>query len=426
MTHKNYVLDTSTLLHDPRCFEKFVDNNVVIPLVVLEELDHIKIRSDATGANARIVIRYIDSLMGENVDFEKGIDIGNSTFVFFDKYLRKDERFSAGGKDDNILACAAHYENAVLVTKDVNMRIRAKACGIKAEDYKNDKVSVDELYTGSRFINLDEMGIFIEDLTPANGLDSCDGTIFETLFPNEFAQVVSNGVSSIYRKRANGSLKPVRLPPKGVWGLQSRNMEQAFALDLLLDPNVPLVTLIGKAGAGKSLLTIGAALELVLDQKKYTKAELYKVIMSVGKDLGYLPGDLAEKLGPWMGSMKDALEYLAEGTNFETFMHMYKEKIKMEALTYVRGRSMNKVFIMLDEAQNSTKNEIKTLITRAGFDSKIVLLGDIEQIDNHYLDAMDNGLTYVIEQFKTSKLAGHVTLVKGERSPLATEASKIL
>ena len=286
--HKNYILDSSTILHDPKCFEKFIDNNVIIPIVVLEELDHIKIRSDATGANARIAIRYIDQIMGENCNFENGIDIGNNTVIFFDKLVRKDDRFNAGGKDDNILACAANYENAVLVTKDVNMRIRAKACGIQAEDYKNDKISVDELYCGYRTINLDNLGIFAEGLT-ANGLDNCEGTIFEDLYPNEFVQVTSNGFNSIYRKRANGSLRAVKLPPK-IWGLQSKNMEQAFALDLLLDPDVPLVTLIGKAGSGKSLIATASALDLVLEQKRYLKAEFYRVIMSVGAELGHLPG----------------------------------------------------------------------------------------------------------------------------------------
>ena len=313
------------------------------------------------------------------------------------------------------------YKDAVLVSKDVNMRVRAKAYGIKAEDYTNDKLqNIDDLYVGYRDISLDDN--YVEGFTE-NGIADVRNTIFDTLYPNECVQVNCNGKNYIFRRKGN-TLCPIRLPSE-IWSLRSKNREQAYALDLLLDSSVPLVTLVGKAGTGKSLITCAAALQQCINERKYSKIEVYKPIQAVGADIGFIPGSVQEKLAPWMGSIYDAMEFLL-GPNYEQIMEQYKERIKLEAITYIRGKSVNKTFMFVDESQNLNHNDIKTILTRVGFDTKIVFAGDCEQIDNHYLDATNNGLSYIVETFRNSPLAGHVTLIKGERSPLATEASRIL
>ena len=421
MTHKTYVFDTSVLIHDPKCFINFKDNTIIIPVSVLEELDHIKSRSDNAGAHARAAIRYLDSIT-ESGDIQNGINIGDDTIVKMDVTKRLEEKFSAGKEDDYILSCADFHKDSILVSKDINMRLRARAFGIKTQDYRADKVFASELFTGHRVIDLHDHNNVVVD--PTISFLAKEFSIFDKLYPNECVKIFHNGKSSIMRKHSDGYMKPVRVPDK-VWGLKSKNQEQAYALDLLLDSTVPLVTLSGFAGTGKSLLTTAAAMEQVIESNKYSNVQFYKPVISMGKDIGFLPGDLSEKISPWMGSFKDAITFLT-GKDFEGFMHLYKNRISMEALSFIRGRSFNNSLILLDESQNISKHEAKTIITRIGFGSKIVLLGDIDQIDNSYLDSMDNGLTYVIEKFKSSNLSGHISLVKGERSDLATEASLIL
>lgn len=421
MARKTYILDTSVLIHAPNSISVFYDNDVIIPIAVLEELDHLKSRSDTVGSNSRIAIRIIDNYCKDK-DISGGIEIENNIKLFIDVIHIKDSRFVSCGKDDSILACALAYNNSILVTKDINLRVRANAYGVKAEDYSNDKLNnISDLYTGYRDVELNDDNV-CESFTD-NGVDNVVGTIFESLYPNECVQVSFNGKKSLFRRKGN-VLKPIRIPNE-IWSIKSRNREQAYALELLLDPTVPLVTMIGKAGCGKTLLTMAAALDQCINNKKYSKMEIYRPIQPVGNDLGFLPGSLEEKLAPWMGSIYDAFEFLM-GSNYQQMMTQYQDRIKLEAITYIRGKSVNKTFMALDEAQNLTRNEVKTILTRVGFDTKIVVLGDIEQIDSHYLDATNNGLTYVVESFKTSELSGHVTLVKGERSQLATEASKIL
>ncbi|MFZ4795981.1 MAG: PhoH family protein [Bacteroidia bacterium] len=420
MSHKKYVLDTSVLIHDFNSIQNFRDNDVIIPIAVLEELDHLKVRTDNAGSNARIAIRNIDNYIKDK-DTSKGVDIGNDIILFIDVMNTKDEKFNAGNKDDAILACVMANDNAILVSKDINMRIRAQAYGIKTQDYNNDKIkNISELYNGYREINFDELNIY-DDIT--NGVSDVKGTVFEDMYPNECVQVTSNGKKSIFRKKEN-ALCPIRLS-NDIWGIKSRNREQAFAMDLLMDTNLPLVSLIGRAGGGKTLITIAAALELCINQKKYSSIKIYRPIQPVGNDIGYIPGSIAEKLQPWFGAVYDSLELLM-GPNYEQILGQYQDKLKMEAMTYIRGRSINKSLIIIDEAQNLTQNEIKTILTRVGFDSKVIISGDIEQIDNRYITESNNGLTYVVESFKGSKMFGHTTLVKGERSPLATEASRLL
>ena len=417
---KSYVIDTSTIIHDPKnCFNAFVDNNVIIPIAVLEELDHIKSRNDMGGANARAAIRQLNMYFN-SANPSQGVDIGNGIVLSIDVKNIIDNRFNAGGKDDNILSCVASYSGAILISKDIAMRIRARAFGIEAQDYKeaNEKIKISDLYEGHRTIILTEnYNLSLPILAK--------GTIFEDLYPNECVQVMHNDVSTIMRLHADGYVKQIKVPDCIFGGLKSKNMEQAFALDLLLDPNVKLVTIAGLAGSGKTIMTVAAALNQVLESKLYKEVQFYKPIIGVDEGLGYLPGELQQKLLPMTASTRDAISYLSK-SDCDSFIYASKERIKFEAITYLRGRSLNKIFIVVDESQNISKNEIKTILTRVGFGSKIVLLGDIEQIDNTYIDSCSNGLTRVFEAFKNSTLSGHVMLKKGERSELATEAAKIL
>jgi PhoH-like ATPase len=416
---KFYILDTSTIIYDPKnCFTAFTGNNVIIPIAVLEELDHIKSRNDMGGANARAAIRTLDKFF-TNSNPSNGVSIDNDIILSIDVRNNLDSKFNAGGKDDNILSCAASYSGATLISKDVAMRIRARSFGIEAEDYKenSEKAQISDLYEGHRTIELEEnYNLAVPFLAK--------GTVFEDLYPNECVQVIHNNITTIMRRHGDGFMKQIRLPDK-TFGLKSKNMEQAFALDLLLDPEVKLVTIAGLAGSGKTILTVAAALEQVLENKLYREVQFYKPIIGVDDGLGYLPGELQQKLLPMTASTRDAISYLAKG-DCDSFIYASKEKIKFEAITYLRGRSLNKVLIVVDEVQNISKNEVKTILTRVGFGSKIILLGDIEQIDNTYIDSCSNGLTRVFEAFKDSALSGHVMLKKGERSELATEAAKIL
>ena len=415
------------MCHDPCCFEKFEDNDIVIPVAVLEELDHLKTRADQVGMNARKSIKAIDAYCDlGNIQNGNGIDIGNGIMLFIDVVHVKDERFNAGNKDDSILACFMHYskleQQAVLVSKDVNMRLRAKAFGCTAEDYNNDKLKdITEFYSGQREMNFDLNNY---EYT-FNGESKIDvfGTPFEDMYYNECVQITSNGKNSIYRRTGDCLTKIVT--PSDIFGIKSKNKEQAYAIDLLLDPNVSLVTINGLTGSGKSLIAIACALQLIIEQKKYNKVEVYKPIQEVGNGIGFLPGTVDEKLLPYMASFYDALEVLL-GPTYKQKLINYEEKIKIEAMPYIRGRSINSSIMLIDEVQNLNKNDIKTILTRVGHNTKIVLLGDIEQIDNSYLDSTSNGLSIVIEAFKASKLAGHITFVKGERSELSAESANLL
>jgi PhoH-like ATPase len=423
LSRKTYILDTSTIVYDFECFEVFRGNDIIIPLKVLEELDRVKTKPTFAGSSARKAIKKLDYYF-ENVNPSEGVNIKNDISIKIDNNNEKDSKFDREEGDDYILSCVYRYDNSILVSKDVAMRLRAKSFGLNAQDYTNDKVirEANDVYTGNRDIELTEYYEGFDEF----GLEDCTDTIFEDLFPNECVQVTMNGKNRIYRKKASGSLRPINLK-KDVFGVQSRNREQAYALELLLDPEVPLVSLVGKAGSGKTLLTMAAAMESVLNDGVYKKIEVYRPNVSVGADLGYLPGSLSEKLDPWFGAIKNAIEFtLPKNTSLDEFMFMNKNKINFEAISYIRGKSLNNTFVLIDEAQNLNREELKTLITRIGYNSKCIITGDINQIDKMYLDAISNGLVYVVEKFKTSKLAGHMLLTKGERSDLATEAANIL
>ena len=434
---KLYVLYTSVLISNPYCLDSFPNENIVIPTSVLNELDKIKTHSGDAGRNARIFIRILDDLSNSG-DIQTGVETDKNTTIQINIGNYDCSKFGTESYVDNkILACAAtlnEHHNVTVVSNDINMRVRAKAFGMSSQGYDNDNKGLSDLYSGARVIYNTSWGTKLKK----SKMLHCDGCWeLEDMAPNEcvfFKDQDDEGVALGRRIKNSIKLIPVQKP----WGLSSNNIEQAFAIDLLLDPKVPLVTLSGKAGTGKTLVAVACGLESVINHKQYNNLIIYRPIQPVGTDMGYLPGELADKLEPWMAAIHDSMDFLTTRSrknrkngngngNYNGWKNtQYNDKIKMEALTYIRGRSIANAFILMDETQNVSKEEIKTILTRVGNGTKIVLTGDIEQIDNNHLDAMNNGLTYIINKFKDSSLSGHVTLTQGERSLLATEAADIL
>jgi PhoH-like ATPase len=432
---RTYILDTSALIYDPIAYKQFSGHNVIIPITVLNELDKLKKGASEAAKNARVAIRLLDEVSAKG-DISTGILLDDDIMLKIDtNHVDLSEApFNSFGDptygDTQILACAylnwMHDHDAVLVSNDINLRIKAKARGIDAEAHQGEKCSLSELYSGAQTVIDEEAGL---DLQRQGYLDP---TLYNlTLHPHEcvlFKDTHGNGIA-MGRKISENKIKIVKkFCP---WDISSRNAEQAFAIDLIMDKRVDLVTLIGRAGTGKSLVVLATALELVLNRREYDKFIIYRPIQPVGNDIGYLPGTMEEKLAPWFHAIMDNFELLFDsknGTDWKRELEMYqkKGKIEMEAITYIRGRSIPNAIILVDECQNLSQEEVKTILTRAGEGTKIILTGDIEQIDNLVLDATDNGLTHVIEKFKHSELAGHVTLTQGERSRLASLAADIL
>ena len=339
-----------------------------------------------------------------------------------------DSRQGAALMDNRILSVALKVKNdkpeerTVFVTQDVNLRVRADALGLRAEDFEHDKISIDELYSG--WVDLDVPG------------DQVDLLFDPPLQPNQYvmirAQANPSHTALCRYDEESGNLKAIRRLRKGVWGIRPRNKEQQYALDLLLNDDIKLVTLVGKAGTGKTLLAIAAGLHRTMEDKTYQKLLVSRPIFPLGRDIGYLPGDLEDKLNPWMQPIYDNIELLMgisredrhKGRGYEELLDM--GFVEIEPLTYIRGRSIPNQFILVDEAQNLTPHEVKTILTRVGDNTKIVLTGDAYQIDNPYVDSSNNGLTYVVERFKEQAMAGHITLQKGERSALAELAANLL
>lgn len=427
-----FILDTCVLVYDPQAYKSFPGNDVVIPINVLDELDKLKSSPNDAGKNARLCIRALDALCSQG-EIHKGIKIEDDILLKIDTSTYVNNFGPDSYIDNKILACAFNLskstkpkKHAVLVSRDINLRIRARAYEIKSEDYEKEKMQFSDLYTGHRELDLEVLGTRITESTL---VESKEFRTIKDLFPNECVAVDTLEGKQVLARKVKNGLR--RVQSRRPWSLDLRNKEQAFACDLLCDPDVPLVTLIGRAGTGKTLCAVASALEMVLEKKVYNKLIIYRPIQAVGSDIGYLPGSMEEKLAPWMGAITDSFEFLFEaknGNRWRAAMDLYKDKgmIQMEAITYIRGRSIPDAFIIVDEAQNLTKDEVKTILTRASDGTKIVLTGDIEQIDNSSLDATNNGLSYVVERFKDSELAGHVTFTKGERSALASRASEIL
>ncbi len=437
---KNFVLDTNVLLHDPQALFAFGDNTVIVPIYVIEEIDTFKKDLNELGRNARQVARYLDGFR-EQGSLGEGVKLpnGGCLRVAFTKRTIPPEMLSAHSMDNKIMAVALEARDAqpgmpaIFVTKDANLRIRADALGLTSVDFEGDeKIAVDDLYAG--YAEVAVPGSLIDAFYEKGECElSLDGHA-----PNQFVLLKneSNPSQTALAKFAPAKgpdrLVPIARLKDGVWGIRPRNVEQSFALDVLLNDDIKLVTLVGKAGTGKTLLAIAGGLQRTMEAQVFSKLLVSRPIFPLGKDIGFLPGDVEQKLNPWMQPIFDNVEFLMNlsradkkrGRGYHELIDL--GVLSIEPLTYIRGRSIPNQFIIVDEAQNLTPHEVKTIITRAGDNTKIILTGDPYQIDNPYLDSMNNGLIHVLNRFRGEKIAGHVTLSKGERSLLAECASNVL
>ena len=439
MAKKTYVIDTSVFLSDANALYRFKNNDIVIPIKVLEEIDKHKKRQDSVGFNARLIIKHLDELrtkgsLHKGLRIRKGMGILRVAKASSD--LPKDLDFNV--PDHQILSVAVHEskENekrkVIVVSRDINMRVIADSLGLISEDYETNSIveDKDKVYEGFAEVLVDDE--FIERFYDHEEMVLEESMVKEKLYPNQFLLLIS---SSNPKKSAicrffdhKKPLKPINVKDYSKsWGVVPRNKEQTFAYDLLFDDDVPLVSLIGRAGSGKTLMAIAAGLEQTVGfaERKYKKIVVSRPVQPMGKDIGFLPGTMEEKMLPWLMPIHDNLEFILGNKN-QIKSYFEKGQIEVEAITYIRGRSISNAFIIIDEAQNLTAHEVKTIITRVGENTKIILTGDIEQIDNIYTNETSNGLTYAIEKFKHADLAGHITFRKGERSKIATLASKVL
>jgi len=434
---KTFVLDTNVLLHDPEAFFRFEENDVVIPIWVVEEIDHFKRDVTEIGRNARKASRELDNLrlkgpIAEGVPLETG----GKLWISMERVTDDLPPTIGENKGDNLilgvaLALKKKKQKVVMVSKDTNLRIKANALDVEAQDFERGKIHFDELYPGWKSIKVPGASldrIYREKRIPVPEADPPHSFHINEMLHLEADDATSKSALA----RFEGDDGIVLLDDqKPVWGITARNKEQRFAMDLLLNDRISLVTLVGKAGTGKTLLAIAAGLYKVADMQVYKKMLVTRPIFPLGKDIGFLPGELEEKLKPWMQPIFDNLELLLHLTDGQKGKSPYRELVdhgilQIEALTYIRGRSIPCQYMIVDEAQNLTPHEVKTILTRAGDKTKVVLTGDPYQIDNPYVDASSNGLTYVAEKFKDSSLAGHITLTKGERSGLAEAAANML
>lgn len=436
---KTFVLDTNVLLHNPHALLDFGDNRVVIPIVALEELDKFKKLNDEKGKSARTVTRFIDSMRSKGSIAEGvGMENGGVLQILVEVPGHDLPGLDPDKADNQILALALALQRRTggdvrLVTKDVNMRVKADALGLKAEDYEKNKVKIEELYSG-----VTKLAVPAEEIARFQAEKRLALNNSHEVYPNQFVMLKDEGGGPqtavgrvMWPERV---LVPLVRTEEEIWGIQAKNLQQRFAMELLLDDTIPLVTLVGPAGTGKTLLAVAAALRKTLDEKVYRKILVSRPVIPLGRDIGFLPGTKEEKLSPWMQPIFDNLEFLMdhgdEGgneTSEGTLRYMLETgKIVLEAVTYIRGRTLPKQYIIIDEAQNLTPHEVKTIVSRVGDEAKVVLTGDPYQIDNPYLDSNSNGLTYLVELFKNQPLSGHVTLYKSERSSLAALAAKIL
>ncbi len=436
---KYFVLDTNVLLHNADAIVSFADNYVVLPMTVIEELDKFKSRNDELGRNARQVVRTLDHLR-EKGSLNKGVAMENGGVLMI---VPGKEDINVPGlvmsiADNRILAVAYTLhrkgERVIFVSKDINCRLKADALGIEVRDFEKQKINFDELFTGQRDMVVN--GSVVEDFFQLEEM-VLEGKDF---VPNEFVTLINETDekhTALAKARDEKTLVHLNSKLEHVWQVRPRSKEQRMALELLMDPAIEVVTMVGQAGTGKTLLALAAALESTIHYKRYDRILVSRPIIPLGKDLGYLPGDKEEKLSHWMQPIFDNLTYLMtdrrannkdtdESARQKADKLIHSNIVELEALTYIRGRSIPRQYVIVDEGQNLTPHEVKTIISRAGEGTKMVLTGDPYQIDNPYLDSSSNGLTYAVERLKGLQLHGHITLKKSERSTLAAVAADYL
>ncbi len=434
--HKYFVLDTNVLLHNPEAITSFGDNYVVLPMTVIEELDGFKRHNDELGRNARHVIRNLDRLRARG-SLKNGVAMANGGVlkITVEKKRMTGNFMDMSVPDNKILAVAVALHNegekVIFVSKDINSRLKADALGLDVMDFEKQKCNFDELYTGWHEIHVP--GELIDQFYQEEVL-----TVKEFDFlANEFIHLIDDTNpkhTGMARALSSDEITHLSSTYESAWKIRSRSKEQRMALELLLNPEISLVTLIGQAGTGKTLLALAAGLEMVLHRDRFEKLLVSRPVIPMGKDIGYLPGTKDEKLSLWMQPIFDNLNYLMrldystdDGSVQKKVDKLFKEQhVELEALTYIRGRSIPKQFVIIDEAQNLTPHEVKTIISRAGENTKMVFTGDPHQIDNPYLDSSSNGLSYTIEKLKGQEIYGHITLSKSERSPLSAIAADYL
>ncbi len=465
MTEKRlFVLDTNVLMHDPTALFRFQEHDIYLPMVVLEELDNNKKGHSEVARNARQASRFMDELM-INISTEtiaNGIPLSQGSFtssnkspsgnLFFQTEILEAQLPSSlpGSKSDNTILGTAlalkhkqQERSVTLVSKDTNMRIKAAILGIHSEDYRNDQVleDVELLYSGASELSNDFWDLHSKEMhswqEEGRTFYRLSGPEVQEWYPNEFIHLPEEeGFQAIVRQVVDGdaiieTTRDFTAQNHNVWGISARNREQNFALNLLMDPEIDFISLVGQAGTGKTLLTLAAALAQTLDDQRYAEIIMTRVTVSVGEDIGFLPGTEEEKMTPWMGALMDNLEVLTQSEHNSDWERaatndLLNKRIKIRSLNFMRGRTFLNKFIIIDEAQNLTSKQMKTLITRAGPGTKVVCLGNIAQIDTPYLTETNSGLTYVVDRFKEWEHSGHMTLLRGERSRLADFAAETL
>lgn len=422
---KKFVLDTNVIFTDPKCIYKFEDNEVHIPLIVIEELDRHKKGQSEKARNARQFSRDVDALRAQG-DLADGVDLPTGGKLFITTVEKGEVPLGMDLQiNDDLILYTAQQLKAIVVTKDLNVRLKADAVGIPAEDYKAGKIVLSkDLNSGHSVIRLTEEEL--DEFRAEGFISYSEGTA-----PNEYYIMKAdnndkNSALGRYSPARGGIVKLISMK-SGVWGIHPKNAEQRFAVDALLNDEIKLVSLVGKAGTGKTLMAVACGLEKTLGEKKYDRMLISRPVIPMGKDLGYLPGDINEKLNPWMQPIFDNLDFLfgSHGGMNNTWQPLVEQgMIKVEALTYIRGRSIPNQYMIVDESQNLSPHEVKTIVTRIGEGTKLVLTGDTEQIDSAYLDQINNGLTYCIDRMKMEDIVAHIELTKGERSKLAEIATK--
>ena len=437
MSDKYFVLDTNVLLHNSQAIGCFADNTVVLPMTVIEELDKFKKNNDELGRNARGVIRDLDRLRTQG-SLGQGVrtDDGGVVWITMEKEEDCGTCIDLNIPDNRIIATAFRLaregKRVIFVSKDINARLKADALGIEVQDFEREKADFDQLYTGWRQIQVN--GTILDRFFQNKEL-SLDDEAFQ---PNEFILLVDEANdkhTGFSRAMSPNTLKPLNPSFDSAFNLKPRSLEQRAALELLMDPAIPLVSLIGQAGTGKTLLALAAGMANTLKSARYEKLLVSRPVIPLGRDIGYLPGTKDEKMKLWMQPIFDNLSYLLGLTNggkqdaaaeLGIKRLLREDRIELEALTYIRGRSISRQYVIVDEAQNLTPHEVKTIISRAGEGTKMILTGDPEQIDNPYLDASSNGLSYTVERLKGQEACGHITLSRSERSHLAALAAEYL